>query len=77
MALKVRLEKCLLRQLRESKGWTQEYLGKLCGKSASQISDYETNSRPMGFRTAIVIAHVLDCSLEDLYVWTVESSEKA
>lgn len=76
MALRVRFDECLLRQLRESKGWTQEQLGKLCGKTASQISDYETNNRPMGFRTAIVIAHVLDCSLEDLYVWTVES-EKA
>ena len=34
-----------IRRLRESKGWTQQELGKRLGKKTSTISAYETNAK--------------------------------
>lgn len=34
-----------IRHLRESKGWTQQALGKRLGKKTSTISAYETNAK--------------------------------
>ncbi|WP_096465990.1 helix-turn-helix transcriptional regulator [Aneurinibacillus soli] len=67
-----RAGKCLLRQrLREAK-MTQQDLAHRMNKSRSQISQYVNGTRTMSLETARTIAHIVGCTMEQLYDWTWE-----
>ena len=55
-----------IRHLRESKGWTQQALGKRLGKKTSTISAYETNAKLPSADCLIEMAELLGVSLDTL-----------
>lgn len=55
-----------IRKLRESKGWTQQVLGKKLGKRTSTISAYETNAKLPSVDCLIEMARVFGVSLDIL-----------
>ena len=55
-----------IRRLRESKGWTQQALGKRLGKKTSTISAYETNAKLPSAECLIELAELLGVSLDTL-----------
>jgi putative transcriptional regulator len=59
----------LLRELRESRGLTQQQLADRVGMSKSTISDYENLRNIMLVSTAKVIADEFNCRIDDLYEW--------
>ncbi|MCO0597428.1 helix-turn-helix transcriptional regulator [Peribacillus butanolivorans] len=59
----------MLRELRESRGLTQQQLADRIGCSKSTISDYENLRNIMLVSTAKVIADELNCRIDDLYAW--------
>ncbi|WP_182503012.1 helix-turn-helix transcriptional regulator [Peribacillus huizhouensis] len=61
--------RCLLRDLRESRGLTQQQLADRVGMSKSTISGYENLRNIMLVTTAKVIADELRCRIDDLYEW--------
>ncbi|AXN39813.1 helix-turn-helix transcriptional regulator [Peribacillus butanolivorans] len=63
------VKRCLLRELRESRGLTQQQLADRVGMSKSTISDYENLRNIMLVSTAKVIADELNCRIDDLYEW--------
>lgn len=52
--------------LRESKGWTQQTLGKKLGKKTSTISAYETNAKLPSADCLIEMAEVFGVSIDTL-----------
>lgn len=72
--------------LRESKGWTQQTLGKKLGKKTSTISAYETNAKLPSADCLIEMAEVFGVSIDTLVygetadlvsVRTLNSAQKA
>ncbi len=55
-----------IRRLRESKGWTQQALGKRLGKKTSTISAYETNAKLPSADCLIEMAELFGVSLDTL-----------
>ena len=55
-----------IRRLRESKGWTQQELGKRLGKKTSTISAYETNAKLPSAECLIEMAELFGISLDTL-----------
>lgn len=55
-----------IRRLRESKGWTQQELGKRLGKKTSTISAYETNAKLPSAECLIEMAELFGVSLDTL-----------
>ena len=55
-----------IRHLRETKGWTQQALGKRLGKKTSTISAYETNAKLPSADCLIEMAELLGVSLDTL-----------
>ncbi len=55
-----------IRELREAKGWPQEYLGKLVGRSKYVIGRLEDGTTPLKIDMARKVAEALDVSLPDL-----------
>ncbi len=55
-----------IRRLRESKGWTQQELGKRLGKKTAIISAYETNAKLPSADCLIEMAEVFGVSLDAL-----------
>ena len=55
--------------LRESKGWTQQTLGKKLGKKTSTISAYETNAKLPSADCLIEMAEVFGVSIDTLGLW--------
>lgn len=53
-------------RLRESKGWTQQALGKRLGKKTSTISAYETNAKLPSADCLIEMAELFGVSLDTL-----------
>jgi len=61
--------RCRVPTLLKRIGKDQQWLADVTGKSKSQISDYCTLRKVMNIRTAVLIAHYLKCTLDDIYVW--------
>lgn len=55
-----------IRELREARGWTQEYLGKLIGRSKYIIGRLEDGTTPLKVDVARKLAEALDVALPDL-----------
>ena len=58
-----------IRRLRESKGWTQQELGKRLGEKTSTISAYETNAKLPSAECLIEMAELFGISLDTLILW--------
>lgn len=56
-----------IRQIRESKGWTQEHLASLAGLSRSQLAMIERETRPANTLRLNAIAAALGVRTEDLF----------
>lgn len=61
--------KCLLLEILKRADMSQIELSELTGISKQQINEYISNSRTMSLFNAKIIAHVLKCSIDDLYEW--------
>ncbi|AZV43624.1 hypothetical protein BAOM_3015 [Peribacillus asahii] len=69
--IEIQLGKCLLFDLLKKRGWTQIALSDKTGIKKSQISAYIHNKQFMSLKTAILIASVLDCHVDDLYEYQI------
>lgn len=65
-----------IRELRESKGLTQEQLGELVGASRQAINAIETEKFEPSIWLAYDIANVFDCSIEEVFLFE-ESPRKS
>lgn len=59
--------RCLLRDRRLAKGWTQLQLEEHSGVRAPHISDYENEIEIPKLHTLKALAYALDCNIDDLY----------
>ncbi|PFH12912.1 MULTISPECIES: helix-turn-helix domain-containing protein [Burkholderia] len=55
-----------LRELREEKGWTREYLAERADIAGSQLSRYERGEALPNYRPLISLARALDVALDEL-----------
>ena len=55
-------------EMRKKAGMTQERLARALGVSQQQLSEWERGIRVPAVTTAIEIARLLDCRVEDLYM---------
>ncbi len=55
-----------IRELRESKGWTQSRLGKELNCTAMTISRYESGAHEVGSETVVKLCDIFDCSADYL-----------
>lgn len=69
--IELQFGKCLLLDLLHKRGWNQNMLCEMTGLKKSQVSEYANNRRTMSLKTAIVIAHVIGCHVEELYENTI------
>lgn len=67
-----RAGKCLLRLRLSEAGMTQKQLSERVNLSPQMISHYIFNRKVMSLENAMSIASVLNCSIEDLYLWEYE-----
>lgn len=58
---------CYLKHFRVKNKLTQTELGQLCGLSQNSISSIENGNCNCSIKTALLLACVLDCSVEDLF----------
>lgn len=65
----IEVGKCLLGDIRKSKGLTQAQLARRVDKSKSTISGWETNRNVMELENAANICEILGCEIKDLYEW--------
>jgi transcriptional regulator with XRE-family HTH domain len=70
--MKVNIGRCCLQELLDGRGWNQVQLADRTGISKSQISDYINGRRKMSYKSAALIAFVLKCHIEDLYIITIK-----
>jgi putative transcriptional regulator len=63
-----------IKEFRESRGLTQEQLGKLIGVSRQAINAIETEKFEPSIWLAYDISKVFDCSIEDIFIF--EESER-
>ena len=61
--------RCRIPHILHSIGKTQSWLSDHTGLSKQRVSDYATLRRIMSIKAAKLIAHVLRCSIDDLYEW--------
>lgn len=61
--------KCLLSDRLKRADLTQAQLAELTDIPKSQISEYVNRKHVMSLETAINIARVLNCNIEELYQW--------
>jgi DNA-binding XRE family transcriptional regulator len=59
--------RCLLADLLDKAGMTQQELADKTGIPKQQINRYVLNKTMMSYPTARIIASVLNCAMEDLY----------
>jgi transcriptional regulator with XRE-family HTH domain len=64
--------KCKLSDRLKKADLTQTELAELTKIPKSQISEYVNNKHVMSLETAKIIAHVLECHIEDLYNWVTD-----
>ncbi|GKV65465.1 MULTISPECIES: helix-turn-helix transcriptional regulator [unclassified Sporosarcina] len=67
MAYKV--GRCLLREILDSKGMSQNDLAIKLNKTKQQVNKYVTGRQGMSMEVAKNISAILDCHIEDLYQW--------
>lgn len=70
--MNVIITRCLLQDILDKKGVTQQQLADITGIPASNISDYVHRRRFMSLTTAIKITHRLNVRLDDLYEYHVD-----
>jgi putative transcriptional regulator len=63
--------KCLLPELLKRRGMTQVDLAVMTDISTTQINEYISGTRKMSLANAKLIAHVLNCHIDDLYKWNL------
>jgi transcriptional regulator with XRE-family HTH domain len=56
-----------IKQLRESRGWTQEILAEISGVNRVLIANYESKGKGMTLTTAMKLAEALNCTIDDLF----------
>jgi len=56
-----------LRELRTSRGYSQEKFGEICGLDRTYISGIERGKRNVSLRNLEVIANALDLSISDIF----------
>ncbi|WP_339179302.1 helix-turn-helix transcriptional regulator [Oceanobacillus sp. FSL W7-1293] len=61
--------RCLLREKLLSADITQQQLADVLGVKVQQINKYVLNKQKMSIEVAYNIASILNCRMEDLYVW--------
>lgn len=59
--------RCLLRDRRNARGYSQRQFEVLSGTSRSQLSRYENDLAIMNVATAAKFALLLGCTIDDLY----------
>jgi len=59
--------RCLLRDRRRARGYSQRQFEIIAGIPRSQLSAYENDKIVMSLETAAKIALLLNCALDDLY----------
>jgi putative transcriptional regulator len=64
--------KCLLLNILNRKRMSQVDLSEVTGISKTQISEYISDSRRMSLPNAKLIAHALNCHIDDLYEWKIK-----
>lgn len=57
-----------LEELRTEKGFTQEYIADKAGIAVSTYSQYENGLRSVPAETAKLIAGVMNCSVEEIFL---------
>lgn len=62
--------RCRLPELLAKQGMTQRDLANRTGLSPTQVSDFVTRRRVMSLPSAMLIAGVLHCRIDDLYEGT-------
>lgn len=67
--------RCRIPELLLKIGKDQQWLADHSGKSKSQISDYCTGRQIMNLRTAALLASVMGCRIDDIYVWEWRQQE--
>lgn len=65
----LKIGKCLLADRLRKVHLTQSELAELTNIPKSTISEYVNNKHTMSLVTAKTIAHVLSCTIDDLYEW--------
>lgn len=61
--------KCLIRDRRLAKGWTQLQLEEKSGVRTPDISAYENEVEIPMLPKAKAIAYALDCTIDELFEW--------
>lgn len=61
--------RCRVPQLLIKIGKDQRWLANESGKAESKISDYCAMRSIMNLRTAALLARILKCKIDDIYVW--------
>lgn len=71
--ISIEVVRCRIPTLLHRIGKTQSWLAGATGFSKSRISDYVNlrNGEVMSMRTAVIIAHILGCKIDDLYEWRI------
>jgi DNA-binding XRE family transcriptional regulator len=67
VAVTYRVGKCLLRYHLAKKKMSQQELADRVDKTKQTISRYVNNQSVMSYETALNVARVLECDMEDLY----------
>ena len=68
--------RCQLRKILKQIGMTQTELAERSGKAEAKISDYCNDKSVMSLSTAVVIASIVGCQIEDLYEYNLEPWQK-
>lgn len=71
MALDVTIKRCNLRYWRQKAGYTQRELAVLAGVRESTVSDIERLESEPKITTAIKLATLCNCTLDDLYEFDI------
>ena len=73
--INVEIGQCLLKELLDQKRLTQQELAELTGFTKQDINGYVNNRRKMSLKTAKTISVALNCTIEELYVWTIQHNK--
>lgn len=68
----VSIGRCRIQDILDKKRMSQVDLAVTTGIPKSQISDYIHGRRGISLKNAKIIAHVLKCTIDDLYEWIIE-----
>ena len=61
--------KLMLKELRKSKGLTQDELAAKLGVTKQIVSNWEREITPINLEYAIKVANILECTLDELSGW--------